>query len=219
MMNDRFLSLNLGRWELKMRLPHNIKEAPVFILLHGWTGDENSMWVFADKLNPDGFIISPRGLFPSNHPDFAGYSWVKDTTNKWATKKDFQYSADQLSNLLSDLETQFPADYGKINLVGFSQGSALAGEFLFTNPDKISRLAMLSGFLADGSQPSNIDLHGKQIFIGHGTQDETVPIGRAQQAELLFKASGAQVTSCFTDVGHRLGADCFRGFNRFFENS
>lgn len=218
-MSDLLKSLTLGPWELKIRLPQKVEGAPVFLLLHGWTGDENSMWVFANKLNPDAMIISPRGLYPSNHSKYAGYSWVEDKTGKWANKKDFEHPVNLLSSLISELATQFPANFEELNIAGFSQGSALAGEFFFVNPEKVSRLAILSGFLAEGSDPSDLDLHGKKIFVGHGTRDEIVPLERAQQAVKLFETGGAQVTSCFTDVGHRLGADCFRGFNRFFENS
>ena len=195
MMSDQFKSLTLGPWELKLRLPQQIEGAPVFLLFHGWTGDENSMWVFANKLNPDALIIAPRGLFTSNHPEYEGYSWVEETTDKWASKKDFEHPVNLLCSLILELPNQFPANFEELNIAGFSQGSALAGEFLFTNPEKVSRLAMLSGFLAEGSQPSDADLDGKQIFIGHGTQDETVPLERAQQAALLFATAGAQVTS------------------------
>jgi phospholipase/carboxylesterase len=218
MMSDQITSLSIDQWNLKLRIPSEVDNAPVVVMLHGWTGDENSMWIFANKLNPEALIIAPRGLFLSDHPELAGFSWIKDTSIKFANRSDFKHSVDRLHALLNHLLGRFPANFSELNLVGFSQGAAMAGEYLLTHPESVSRLAMLSGFLAEGSSHTDADLIGKEVFIGHGTKDEAVPLEKAQYAELLFASAGAQVTSCLTDVGHRLGADCFRGFNHFFEN-
>ena len=217
-MTEHLTDLIIGPWTLKLRIPEKIDGVPVYLLLHGWTGNENSMWVFANKLDPDALLISPRGLFPSNHPEYGGFSWVEDSKGKWPEREDFGSSITKLTGLLDELAVRYPADFHHKNLIGFSQGSALAGELLFTNPDRIYRLAMLSGFLPEGTYSSDVNLFNKKIFIGHGTQDVTVPLDKAQQAGVLFEAAGAMVTRCFTDVGHRLGAECFRGFNRFFGN-
>ncbi len=44
---------------LKYRIPEGVGPHPVALLLHGWTGDENSMWVFESKLPPGCLIIVP----------------------------------------------------------------------------------------------------------------------------------------------------------------
>lgn len=218
-MSEHLTDLSIGPWTLKLRIPEKIDGAPVYLLLHGWTGNENSMWVFTNKLDSDAFVVSPRGLFPSTHPEYEGFSWVQDSKGKWPGRDDFAASAGKLTELLDALADRFPADFHQKNLVGFSQGAALAGECLFSNPDHINRLAMLSGFLPEGTFSSDVNLINKKIFIGHGSRDETVPLEKAQEAGLLFEAAGAIVSRCFTDVGHRLGAECFRGFNHFFGNS
>jgi phospholipase/carboxylesterase len=218
MKSDVIKTLTIEDWTLKLREPAVVEGAPVVVLLHGWTGDENSMWVFANNLSEDALLIAPRGLYPSRHDIFAGYSWVENTSIKWAEKEDFNFSVQSLDGLLDTLSQRFPADFGKLNLVGFSQGAALASTYVMTYPEKVRRLALLSGFAPDGVSPYDADLSGMRVFIGHGSLDETVPVEKAQDANLLFQAMGAEVDMCVTDVGHRLGADCFKGFSRFFQN-
>jgi predicted esterase len=218
MKSDVIQTVQFDNWTLKVREPEVVEGAPVLVLLHGWTGDENSMWVFANKLSKEAFLIAPRGLYPSRHELRDGYSWVEDTSIKWASKEDFYTSVGMLDRVLEGLASKYPADFNQLNLAGFSQGAAFASEYVMSHPERVKNLALLSGFLPEGVGPSSADLEGKKIFIGHGSLDETVPVGKAHDANLLFQAMGAEVDLCITEVGHRLGADCFKGFNRFFQN-
>jgi phospholipase/carboxylesterase len=218
MKSDVIQTLQFDEWTLKIREPEVVEGAPVLVLLHGWTGDENSMWVFANNLSKEAFLIAPRGLFPSRHDFKDGYSWVEDTSIKWAAKEDFDTSVGGLDRLLEGLGSKYPADFTRLNLAGFSQGAAFASAYMMSFPERVKKLALLSGFLSEGVGPSSADLAGKRIFIGHGSLDETVPVDKAEDASLLFQAMGAEVDLCVTEVGHRLGADCFKGFNRFFQN-
>jgi phospholipase/carboxylesterase len=218
MKSDVIQSLEFEGWMLKVREPEVLEGAPVLVLLHGWTGNEDSMWVFANKLSKDALLIAPRGLYPSRHDFKDGYSWVDDTSIKWASITDFEISVERLDQLIDGLTRKYPADFDQISLAGFSQGAAFASVFMLSYPERVKKLALLSGFLPEGAGPSSADLGNKRVFIGHGALDETVPVENAQDASLLFQAMGAEVDLCVTEVGHRLGADCFKGFNRFFQD-
>jgi phospholipase/carboxylesterase len=143
---------------------------------------------------------------------------VEDTSVKWAHRQDFETSLNRVDALIGKLAERYPASFEAINLVGFSQGAALAGAYLLAYTERVKRLAMLSGFLPAGVSPSDADLAGVDIFIGHGSLDETVPEEKAQEANLIFQAAGGNVRYCLTEVGHKLGSECFRAFNRFFED-
>jgi phospholipase/carboxylesterase len=217
-MNSKLETIHIEDWVVKVQVPERIEKTPVVLLLHGWTGDENSMWVFTGKMNSRALFIAPRGLYPSGHAARSGYSWVADTATKWAAAPAFETSIERLSGLLGTLTNQYPADFDHLNLVGFSQGAALSCAFTLAHPERVTRLAMLSGFLPENIDLGKSDLAEKDVFIGHGSQDEIVPPERAEQADLFFKSAGAQVRFCLTDVGHKLGADCFRAFNSFFSD-
>ena len=48
---------NIGNWVIRYRKPKHEGFFPAYLLLHGWTGDENSMWVFESKIPDDAYLI------------------------------------------------------------------------------------------------------------------------------------------------------------------
>ena len=54
--------IQLPNWNVRYRGPQGTGYHAVILLLHGWTGDENSMWIFASRLPDQAILISPRGL-------------------------------------------------------------------------------------------------------------------------------------------------------------
>jgi phospholipase/carboxylesterase len=209
-------TLQLDQWVARMRQPEGSGPFPVYLLLHGLTGDEDVMWVFASRLPANALLIAPRGLHTSAS---GGYSWLPDSGRKWPVVADFQPAVDAILELLNP--NFFPtADFSKLHLVGFSQGAALSYTFGLLQADKIRALAGLSGFLPEDA-PQYIagqPLRGKRIFTAHGTQDDTVPVERARWAVQTLQQAGAQVVYCEDDVGHKLSASCFNGLEGFFKN-
>jgi phospholipase/carboxylesterase len=208
---------HLDGWVFRQRLPEGPGPHPLMLLLHGWTGDENSMWVFANRLPKNALLVAPRGLYPTT---LGGYGWQPSLGRTWPDLEDFRPAMEALWELLSP--QNFPAaDGGPLRLAGFSQGAALSYSLALAYPHRVAALAGLSGFAPGGverlvkAQP----LAGKACFMAHGTQDELVPVARARQARQLLLEAGAQVTYCEDDVGHKLSASCFRGMGKFFENS
>lgn len=194
---------------------------PVILLNHGWTGDENSMSIFAEKLSPHSLIISPRGLHTSKHPELGGYSWVERPSGKWSWLEDFAPSVGALNKLMDALSIRYPqAVFSKFRIAGFSQGAALSYAYALMNPHRVDKLASLSGFLPTQSEAliATHPLKNIPILIGHGTKDEIVPIEMAYAAEKLLIEAGAIVNMCESDVGHKLGGECFRKFREFMDS-
>jgi phospholipase/carboxylesterase len=69
-------------------------------------------------------------------------------------------------------------------------------------------VAGLAGFLPGPAREvlSPGRLGGKQIFIAHGLDDDTVPVDRARQAAGALRAAGAEVSYHEYATGHRLNA-------------
>ncbi|MFO3796703.1 MAG: hypothetical protein ACK8QZ_05375, partial [Anaerolineales bacterium] len=63
--------LHFNGWVLRL-FPAREQAKGLIFLLHGWTGDENSMWVFAPRTASQYWIVAPRAPF-STLP--SGYSW------------------------------------------------------------------------------------------------------------------------------------------------
>lgn len=211
-MNNR-RTIEIDGWTVKVQTPAGSLSHPVLLLLHGWTGDENAMWVFESRLPQDSMLIAPRGLYTT---PLGGYGWHPYRANSWPWVDDFNPAIEALRAILNG--EHFPeADFARLGILGFSQGAALAFALALLHPAEVCSLAGLSGFLPEGAQAlaRNRPLIDKRIFMAHGTQDELVPVERARQAVKTLEEAGAQVTYCEDDVGHKLSATCLDGLERF----
>jgi phospholipase/carboxylesterase len=206
--------MDIGDWVVRQRLPEEHRSARVILLLHGWTGDENSMWIFTPRLPENYLILAPRGI---SSTALGGYGWESAGASGWPEAADFQEAIQGLFELVDSFKSQ-DLDVNKIDVMGFSQGAALAYAMLVQYPEKIGKLAGLSGFLPDGlsDQITQHRLAEKQIFISHGLRDEMVSLERARSAVGALKSAGADVVYCEEDVGHKLSAGCFRAMDDYF---
>ena len=203
-------------WVYRVSQPEGEGPYPVILMLHGWTGDENSMWVFSSRLPKKRVLIAPRGLHPAPQGGFAWHT----AHGGWPRLEQFLPAVDALVDWL--IPARFPTgDFSDLHLVGFSQGAALAYAFTLVHAERVASLSALSGFMpeatADG--PADGRYKGLPVFITHGTRDVLVPVERARQAAEFFDQAGAEVTYCEHDVGHKLSAACFRGLEEFFQRS
>lgn len=219
--NEPYL-LTDGQWTVRVRRPADpgaaAEPARVFLLIHGLTGDENIMWIFTRGLPKNAWIFSPRA--PIAWPK-GGYSWVNRSQEELSVLDDFVDVAHRLYEAFERWRSISDAPQSSFDVMGFSQGAGLAYTLAALYPQHVSRVIALAGFLprdesAAGGEPGRYSaLKGKPVFIAHGTRDETVPVQLARDAVDLLNAAGAKVTFCESDVGHKLGANCLRGLDKF----
>ena len=203
-----------------MRVRHSTREPARFMLiLHGWTGDENSMWIFAHKFPENMWIVAPRAPHAA---EGGGYSWraLHPGTRGLPTLSDLKPAADNLIRLVDNVSVSIGVDATQFDVAGFSQGGALTNVLALLYPQRIRKAVVLAGFM-----PGGVDnllaqrvLTDKPFFVAHGTQDDLVPLERAQQSIDLLKQAGARVTFCEAEVGHKVSADCLRGLETFFSD-
>jgi len=208
--------ISIDSWVMRVRQPGGSGPFPVILMLHGWTGNENSMWVFTPRLPDNAILIAPRGLYSAQ--GIAGYSWHAVIPKPLPWVNDFQPAVEKLFSTITS--RNFPeGDFSTLHLLGFSQGAALAYTMAIMHPGRVASLAGLSGFLPDGASAwlGNERLKGFPIFIAHGTQDERIPVERARMGVGLLQDAGADVTYCEDNVGHKLSAKCFRGLEAFYK--
>ena len=200
-----------------MRVRHAAQEPARFmLLLHGWTGDENSMWIFARRFPGDMWIAAPRAPHLAEE---GGYSWRALQPGTWGlpTLSDLKPAADSLIRLVDDLSASIGVDATQFDVAGFSQGGALTNVLALLYPQRVRRAVVLAGFMPGGVEGllARRVLVDKPFFVAHGTQDDLVPLERAQQSIDLLKQAGAQVTFCEAEVGHKVSTDCLRGLETF----
>jgi phospholipase/carboxylesterase len=208
-------AVKIDNWMMRVHYPTGVGPFSIILMIHGWTGNEDSMWVFTSSLPKDALLIAPRGLYSTPS---GGYSWYPKQNRPLPWFNDFLPAADQLFNVISP--KNFPmGDFSGVHLLGFSQGAALACIMSILYPERISSLAGLSGFLPEGaaSRLSPKRLEGLPVFMAHGTLDDRVPVDLARKSVAQLEQAGAHVTYCEDDVGHKLSAKCFRGLEAFYK--
>lgn len=218
-MKNKPITTEINDAILKIRIPEFDQITKVGLLLHGYTGDESSMWVFSNKLPDDWLLIAPRAPYPTHGSGMDGFSWVDQPISIRPVYQDFLPAVAWLDEILNETRGRYFPNIDKLNLIGFSQGAAIAFAYTNANPAKVSKLSMLSGFLPDASEGfinSRLEENTK-VFIGHGENDDIVPLERAQTAYQILSSKGISTQLCLSDVGHKLGSACFDAFESFME--
>jgi phospholipase/carboxylesterase len=202
-------------WTLRVRHA-TIKPARLLLLIHGWTGDENSMWVFARALPQDYWVLAPRAPHATRP---SGYSWRVPPPDRSedSNLSDLLSSAEALIGLVDAYCKTQGNTCGIFDIIGFSQGAALASVLALLYPERVAKVGLLSGFVPRGAETlaSLRPLEGARFYVAHGLEDELVSIEHARQSIELLKAAGATVTVCEDEVGHKVSARCMRGLKAF----
>lgn len=202
-------------WTFRYR-PARRGTAHLLVLLHGWMGDENSMWFFTRYIPRDYAILSPRALF--SVPD-GGNSWreMKPGIHGLPTLEGLRPAAESLLKFIDDWSAAQQMDSGQFDLMGFSQGAAFTMVLALLYPARVCSLAVLSGFLPNGVEAllAARPLAGKRVLVTHGTQDDIVPMEQAHRSVKLLKESGTKVVYYESMVGHKVAKECVYELDRF----
>jgi phospholipase/carboxylesterase len=203
-------------WTLRIR--ESAHPAPrLLLLIHGHTGDENSMWVFARAVPDHYWMVAPRAPYPAEP---GGYSWRPPQTGNYdeISPEMLQSTAEALIHLVDEYSASAEIDASVFDVMGFSQGAAVSSVLAFLYPRRIREVALLAGFVPGGLEEivTQRPLEGKEFFVAHGTKDEMVTIDRARASIARLEQAGAHVTYCEDDVGHKVSVTCLRALQKFF---
>ena len=205
-------------WTLRVREAVGTS-ARLILLIHGHTGDENVMWIFAQNLSPAYWMVAPRALYPSG-AEQGGYSWSSRNAEleDRSSLEQLRDSAEALLRMVDEYAASINIDVSTFDVMGFSQGAAMCSLLAFLYPQRIRKVGMLAGFVPSGLEElaSQRPVEGKPFFVAHGTRDETVTIETARASVSVLEQAGAQVTFCEDNVGHKVSVNCLRALKTFF---
>ncbi len=202
-------------WTLRIRKTDH-PSPRLLLMLHGFTGDENSMWVFARDLPSHYWIVAPRAPHVTEP---SGYSWrpLHAGTYGRPSLEQLRPAAEALIRLVDAYQLSAKIDARVFDLMGFSQGAAMSNLLVFLYPERIRKTGILAGFVPSGLDElvAQRPLAGKPFFVAHGTKDEMVPVERARASIEILEQAGAQVTYCEDEVGHKVSLTCLRALKDF----
>lgn len=216
-MSANFETLKLADWRVRIRDATGSSAPQVALLLHGLTGDEHVMEIFGSRLPSSLLLIAPRAPFQAKA---GGFSWLEEEQGANPPAAAFSRGIQLVLDMLDLARYDLSGDFRRLHVLGFSQGAALSYLFALQHPARVLSVAGLAGFFPQGADQwiASNPLTDVPAFVSHGIRDETIPIERGRASVLALQQAGAAVTYCEADVGHKLGADCFRALAHFYDS-
>ncbi len=195
-----------------IEVPQTVPVDRIVLFLHGWTGDENSMQIFAHLVPPSAGKVFLRGHLPAP----TGFGWAPPRQGEWISMDKFKPAANLIHQTLEQIQQEV---FQNRNLplipIGFSQGGATALALLYFYPERFFQAAVLSGFLPEVQ--SNFAFYQKSIFVSHGVKDEIIPVEMARESVRRLKQGGAHVQYCESQTAHKTSAECLKQLRAFLE--
>jgi phospholipase/carboxylesterase len=189
----------------RIQIPETSGPHRTVVMLHGRSGDENVMWVFAKAIPQDWLIAAPRVINPD--PD-GGYSWRLRAQDEWPTLAQFDKAGTAVAHFIRALPNLYHADPDQIYLMGFSQGTAVSYAVAIRNPGLVQGIAGLVGFIPThcDSALEESPLVDLPIFMAVGKRDPLIPPERAAGCAQTLVMAGSDLEYHEYDTGHKLNA-------------
>ena len=176
----------------------------VIVAIHGWQGTRNSMrpLIKSMKIQNTGWYLL-EAPYPVTEGD--GWSWSYEIS-------DGNWEIDEPKRLLNNFFSELFNKYTSKNVyvLGFSQGGLVCLDFVLYLDQSLGGVFPICGFLR---QPKvEIDrFHPSQkntpILIGHGKDDDKVPVKASENAYRLLKKQEANVKLLLYNGKHKIGMD------------
>lgn len=187
------------------------------VMLHGRSGDENAMWLFARTLpnSTNWLAAAPRGIKPD--PD-DGYAWHPRRRDEWPPLRMFDEAVAAVVRFIRALRDLYSADPDRMYLMGFSQGAATAYATAMRHPGLVQGVAGIVGFVPGDC--ANVlraaPLAGLPIFMAAGRADPFIPLERAAACARTLREGGALLDYHEYDAGHKLHAKGLQDLKRWW---
>lgn len=179
---------------------------PLLLLLHGYGSNEEDLFSFAAQLPDNYYIVSARAPYHIPPYGFAWYAINFDSDmNKFSDDNQAIQSRELIAGFIDELTAKYPIDKEKVTLIGFSQGAILSYAIALTYPEKVQRVAALSGYLNSDIIDKGFnakDISKLSFFASHGVVDQVIPVEWARKAPEFLKTLGLDAEYHEYPVGH-----------------
>ncbi len=196
--------------------------ASLLLLLHGYGSDERDLFHFAARLPAPYFVASLRA--PHRLP-FGGYAWYAlrvDSAGKTSPDNAQALESQRdLSRFVDAVRVKHRLSGERAAVIGFSQGAAMGYSLALSHPDRIGKIAAMSGCLNPNDVPSPPkDWRDLKVFISHGTADAVVPFHLGLKACACLQGLGIEPEfKSYEHMGHHIGAASFADMLRFLKTA
>jgi len=195
---------------------------PVIILLHGIGSNEQDLFSFADKLPDKYLVISARAPYKLGEGSYAWYQVDFSTGKPVFNSEEEEKSRNIIIKFITELKKDFSLDEKQVYLAGFSQGGIMAYSVGLTRPDIIHGIVIMSGRLIEEVKPMIVPkekLRQLQVFISHGTNDQTIGIQYARESVVYLKSLNIHLSYKEYTEGHGINNAMFNDMVSWLNNN
>ena len=186
----------------------------VIVAIHGWEGDRNSMQPIMKLMkiyNAGWYLLeAPYTLNGGN-----GRSWSYQLS-------DGVWEVEEPKGLLRSFFTEIFEKYPsrKIHVLGFSQGAMVCLDFVLFLNHPLGGVFPICGFLRHPDKKQG-RFHTCQketpILIGHGKDDDKVPVKASENAYHLLIKQEANVELLLYNGKHKIGMDYMKKVEKIIQ--
>ena len=182
---------------------------PTILTLHGRGANALDLLGLAPLICGGKFLmICPQGpLETPIGPDALGYAWYPMSSGGVPNVDAILSAQKKLFEFVDDCIDHYPIDPKKLGLLGFSQGGVMAHSLALAHPQRFAALAALSTWLpkelVDKIAVNNA-VQSLPTLVQHGTQDETIEVGRARDSVERLRALHVPLTYHEYEMGHEI---------------
>jgi len=186
---------------------------PLLVLLHGLGGNEGELAKLAPYVDGRFRIVSLRG--PRSYGP--GYAWFQIDVLRSAKMRPHPDQAKEtlldLARWLAAAPARLGTDPAKSYVLGFSQGGMMVAGLVRTYPEGVAGGIVLSGSLLDDVFPVAAPataMGAVPLFVGHGTNDDVLPVDRGRAIRDAFTGVTARVDYHEYPIAHGVNEDVMR---------
>tara|TARA_Y100000590_G_scaffold371959_1_gene434660 strand:- start:1867 stop:2553 length:687 start_codon:yes stop_codon:yes gene_type:complete len=183
--------------------PHN--HYPIVVLMHGFGASSKDLAPLASAINARGYIYA----FPQAPIEMRmgfggiGYAWAPISGD--GIEESINNSKSLINRFLDELLELYGDEDTKVVLGGFSQGAMMALEVGLESPGRITGILSCSGWLNSSQLDTEPESNNQQqLFIGHGSLDDIVPIQKSIEAVGKLSAKGYLTEFHEYDIAHEI---------------
>jgi phospholipase/carboxylesterase len=173
---------------------------PLLLLLHGKGASESDLFSLSPLLPLEPAIASVRAPLP----DGSGFSWF-DHAHYVDNGPTLDHADAAGAAVLEWLGEQH---YSSVNVLGFSQGAAMALQLVRMSPETFGCAVALSGYSVQGTHPGDAALETLRppVFWGRGTEDTVIAPGAIERTLEWLPAHSTLTERVYEGLGHGLNA-------------
>jgi len=213
-LTDNITADDLALHYLLKKPAHTTATQKAIILLHGVGSNEQDLFSLAGQLPEDYYVISARGPLTLGHGRYAWYNVDFATGKPVFDVNQERSSRDKITTFISQVKKKYQLD--EIYIGGFSQGAIMSYSIGLTQPSEVKGIISLGGRILEEIKTAvapGAALTQLKVFVAHGTQDGTLPVHYARDAQKYLEALHVQLSYHEYNMGHQINTAVLEDLN------